>query len=249
MEEVKNDTTQNTQVPADQPQQAGGLKVNFKDIAVAMLAGFIISILLWPILKANAQESKYIALAFDNFLVFVTIFTAASGAGMVVAYVLAHIKRVFLQLARFVLVGGMNTILDLSLLTLIIYFVRYSKAAQGGEFLYNIFENVADPAQGLNYTIAKGLTFLVAVVNSYFWNKYWTFKQTETKEAGTELVKFFTVTAVGFGVNVGLATLISSVGPLGGLSTVQWAQVSALSATMISMVWNFIGYKLIVFKK
>jgi len=58
------------------------------------------------------------------------------------------------------------------------------------------------------------------------------------------------ISVIGISINdaivYGLATFTS---PLFGLSAQMWTNVAKLFATAASMVWNFIGYKFIVFKK
>jgi len=89
---------------------------------------------------------------------------------------------------------------------------------------------------------------LAALVNSYFWNKFWTFRKKEGGGVG-EFCQFLLVSVVGFGINVGTATLVINViNPVGNFSPEQWANVGFLAATFLSLTWNFIGYKFWVFK-
>ena len=62
-------------------------------------------------------------------------------------------------------------------------------------------------AGGVGYAVFKGISFLCATTNSFFWNKYWTFS---AKEAATsaETGKFFIFALIGWGINVGLATFV-----------------------------------------
>ena len=96
----------------------------------------------------------------------------------------------------------------------------------------------------------------MAVVNSYVWNKYWSFALESTaaailrpkKELAQEIVQFFVVSAFGFAINVGTASIVvNAIGPQFGFSQELWANVGAIVAAFISFLWNFLGYKLIVF--
>ena len=58
---------------------------------------------------------------------------------------------------------------------------------------------------GAGYSGFKGISFIAAVVNSYFWNKYWVFASTGKNKKG-EFLKFFIISAIGFGINVGIAS-------------------------------------------
>jgi len=64
------------------------------------------------------------------------------------------------QFIRFVFVGGINTVLDLAVLNLLVY----------------VFA-VTNP---FIFSVCKGISFIVAVTNSYFMNKYFTFAKKET---------------------------------------------------------------------
>ena len=56
--------------------------------------------------------------------------------------------------------------------------------------------------------------------------------------------------AVRFVINVAVASFIVNViEPPGHISPRLWANIGAFSATLISVLWNFWGYKFIVFKK
>ena len=64
-------------------------------------------------------------------------------------------EDIFYQFSKFFLVGGMNVLIDLGILSLLIVLFKIDK--------------------GLWYSAFKGFSFLLAAVNSYFWNKLWTF--------------------------------------------------------------------------
>src|SRR5690606_14239972 len=119
----------------------------------------------------------------------------------------------------FIIVGGLNTLVDFAVLNLLIA----------------VFETPS----GTLYSVFKGISFVVAVGNSYIWNKFWTFSSNE-KTDPKKVLRFFTVSVVGFGINVIVASIIVNVvgAPL-GLSATLWANIGALAATAISMIWNF----------
>jgi len=97
----------------------------------------------------------------------------------------------------------------------------------------------------------NSISFSAAVINSYFLNKYWTFKSQNVEDSkAKQFSQFLIISVIGISINdaivYGLATFTS---PLFGLSAQMWTNVAKLFATAASMVWNFIGYKFIVFKK
>jgi len=51
-------------------------------------------------------------------------------------------------------------------------------------------------------------------------------------------------------INVTVASLIVNlIQPQFGLSETIWANVGGIIAALVTVVWNFIGYKFVVFKK
>jgi putative flippase GtrA len=131
---------------------------------------------------------------------------------------------------KFVSVGLVNTVLDLAVLNILILVVGLG-------------------ANGEGYTFFKIISFLVAVVNSYFFNKYWVFPQKNKKPSTHEGALFLLVSLVSLVINVivaaGLFTALLGLTP--GHPQIM-ATLSALGGTLATLLFNFIGYKLFVFK-
>ena len=138
-----------------------------------------------------------------------------------------NLAVVLRQAVKFVLVGGLNTLIDLGILYLLMKITGIEK--------------------GLGWSIFKGVSFTAAVINSYILNKFWTFKATGS------FGKFFIISLIGFAINVGVASLVVNVigNPFvySGISDKLWAIAGSIIATFCTMAWNFIGYKFIVFKR
>ncbi len=173
--------------------------------------------------------SKNIRLTFNFWWLLPIIFPILSLLGLWISFFLGRKILVIFQAAKFVLVGILNTFIDLGILN---FLILISQITEG--FLFSVF---------------KGISFTVAVINSYFWNKFWTFKKSKTNQTGKEFIQFLIVSLIGFGLNVGTASLVVNIiGPQFGFSKEIWANVGAILATFFAMAWNFIGYKFIVFK-
>jgi putative flippase GtrA len=101
------------------------------------------------------------------------------------------------------------------------------------------------------YTLFKSISFIVANINSYFWNKYWTFDQGAKKQSASEFVQFFAVSIVGFLINVFVASVVFKMilGSLPLMTGGQLGLIGAAAGSVAGLVWNFVGYKLWVFKK
>jgi putative flippase GtrA len=94
---------------------------------------------------------------------------------------------------------------------------------------------------GIDYRIAAGIAFLVAVTNNFLLNRHWTF-DARAGHAGFQAARFLTVSAAAFGFNlVWLLLLVDGF----GLAKVP-AQAAAIAiATPVS----FLGNKLWSFRK
>ncbi len=141
-----------------------------------------------------------------------------------------RLERLIRQFSKFILVGGINTGIDFAVFNALIY--------------------VTGITGGYQLAIINLFSFSVAVVNSYFMNKYWTFQDITKNREETKFAQFIAVSLVGAGINSGIVAVFTSVFPaVFGLSPQLWANVGKLLATGASLVWNFIGYKLFVFRR
>lgn len=144
----------------------------------------------------------------------------------------ARLKRIIKQFSKFFIVGIVNTGIDFTVLNI----EMLTTGITSGPAL--IFFNV--------------ISFSVAVVNSYFMNKYWTFedKRPDADKAAVKFSQFIGVSIVGISINSALVYAFATfIPPMFGLSAQLWVNVGKLLATGASLVWNFVGYKLWVFKR
>lgn len=143
-----------------------------------------------------------------------------------------RLNRIVKQFSKFFIVGIANTAIDFSVLNL--------------EML------ATGITSGPKIALFNAISFSVAVINSYYMNKYWTFedRRPDNKTIAVKFSQFVGVSLVGISINSGIvygfATFIS---PMFGLSPQMWVNVAKLLATGASLIWNFIGYKLWVFKR
>lgn len=195
-----------------------------KDLKISVIIGLAAGVLLLPTLSNIGIQlnTLYKVLTAVGLAVFTPL-------GYLVAYWLSKRWPVLLQFVKFGIVGGLNAMLDLGILNFLI--------------------NWSGIAAGFYFSVFKAASFSVAVVNSYFWNKYWTF-HSEDGPRPVEFFKFLMVNLVGLAINVGSASFVVNVlGAPAGISSELWANIGALSSVFISLFWNFIGMKFVVFKK
>lgn len=135
---------------------------------------------------------------------------------------------IFYQLARFLTVGFANTAVDFGILNLLMLISLTSK----NEIL----------------ALFNVISFLIAATHSYFWNKLWTFQIKEKTKAFSQFSQFVVISFVGVLINSGIIYfVIEWAGQEMGKQV--WVNIAKVFATIISLMWNFVGYKFIVFKK
>lgn len=196
-----------------------------RNLLIAALAGIFIAILAIPIV--NNLGVPPILQSFGSTGISIALFILTL-AGFLILNFLSRWLLILRQITKFIIVGGVNTFLDFAVLNFLI-------ASSG-------------VAAGLNFSFFKGISFLVAGTNSYFWNKYWTFESTTKKEL--EFIQFIVISAIGLFINVGVASfIVNNIGAPGAVSPALWANIGALIAVAASLVWNFLGYKFIVFRR
>jgi putative flippase GtrA len=139
---------------------------------------------------------------------------------------------VFQQFIKFCIVGVINTGIDFAVLNLLMW-------------IFGIYK-------GNWIILLNAISFTAAVANSYLFNKFWTFGE-KTTGAGyltKQFTQFMFVSIIGITINTAIVfTTTTYISPLFGLSTALWANFAKALATGVSMIWNFIGYKFLVFKK
>ncbi|HJN62424.1 MAG TPA: GtrA family protein [Candidatus Parcubacteria bacterium] len=194
------------------------------DIIAPLIIGEIVALSGLAILKNLGIEKNIL------YLVLPIALPILSLLGLWVAFIIGKKFLIFFQASKFVLVGALNTLIDLGVLNLLIF--------------------VSGSATGIFFPVFKSIGFIVATINSYFWNKYWTFGKVKKDLGSTEFSKFFITVFIGFLLNVGIASfIVNIIGPQFGQNEKVWANVGAFSAALLAWVWNFFGSKFLVFKK
>ncbi len=141
-----------------------------------------------------------------------------------------QVKTLAGQFIRFGIVGGLNTAIDFGVLNLLSFITGITK--------------------GTGLVPLNMISFTVAVINSYYLNKYWAFKDQSSGEGMKKFSLFLVISVIGALINTGTVTLVAtSLEPWFGLGPTPWLNVAKVLATGLSLIWNFIGYKLLVFKK
>lgn len=125
-------------------------------------------------------------------------------------------RRGVRQFIKFGLVGASSTAIDWSIFYLFSYVI------------------------GIYYLTAKVLSFAIAVVNSFIWNRRWTFRSKESKKL-KEFTKFIIIALIGLSINALIMYF--------AVSILGWRKIFGLaSATALTTFWNFLANKFYTFK-
>ena len=134
------------------------------------------------------------------------------------------------QFLKFAVVGAINTGVDFLIL--------------------NIEMLITGITSGPLMFVQNILSFSIATTNSYFLNKHWTFKDKSKNKEGFKFAQFLVISVIGALINSAIVfSATTFIDPIFGLSPTLWANLAKLLATGISLIWNFLGYKFVVFKK
>lgn len=151
-------------------------------------------------------------------------------AGVNFGYVLGRFLPFFNQFGKFCAIGFTNAAVDFGILYLLIGF--------------------SGAATGYYYAVFKTISFVIAAMHSYLWNKFWVFDAQGRQRVGQEMTKFFAVTIAAAIVNVVVASIVvNAVGPQFDLTLEAWAGVGAVIGSATALVLSFVGFRTIVFKK
>ncbi len=190
---------------------------------------------LWPNIYKFVFDTFGVSLTRD-FVIYASVFVFFVVLAPVALYVLSLISKfikVAYQFGKFAAVGASNTFLDLGLLNLAIIFADL-------------------PAGSTKLTVVATITALLSTVNSYFWNKFWTFEAGKREEKQIwEVVKFYAVTGTAALVNGTITSIVAKqiVGDADATSGNLPATVGKIVGILSAFLINFLGYKFIVFKK
>lgn len=208
-----------------------------KDYWLGALAGLLIGLMFMPVLRVAKldvyEKTKFIIIPF---------FLIGTPLGLLISHAIS--KKIFVvwQLAKFLVTGVINVLVDFGTLAIVTLLFKNYLHISATATLFTLGIAITF------YSLFKAISFTVANINSYFWNKYWTFDK--RKDNQSEFIQFFIVSIVGFIVNVVAASIVFKyITPIGNLNYDQWGLVGAAIGSIAGLAWNFLGYKFIVFKE
>lgn len=211
-----------------------------KDLLFASITGFYTGLIAWRILVfLNVKDiftmqviqvhlvglpKQYIHVSSAWLVLIIPIFWVV---GVNLGYFLGRWLAFFNQFGKYAAIGFTNFVIDTGVVNLLIAF--------------------SGIASGVGFSVFKSLSFIIAVTHSYLWNRLWVFESKEGQKK--EFIKFMTVNLVAITVNVGVASfVVNYVDPIYGFDPKTWANVGVVVGSAVSLIFSFVGFKLVVFK-
>jgi putative flippase GtrA len=100
---------------------------------------------------------------------------------------------------------------------------------------------------GVNIYVATSISFLASATNSYFLNRAWTFKDHQVENSWTKYGQFVFVATTGLIINYVMIYIGTRV--LNVDNELVKANIILLSRIAVSMGWNYLLTRFVVFKK
>jgi putative flippase GtrA len=195
-----------------------------ENLIIGVVIAYLIAGFLIPTLINTGIYAKVPPLYLYVFLF--AVFPAVALIGLFIALKIGKKLNVLWQFTKFAEVGVLNTAIDFGIL--------------------NILLRLAGVTSGPLILFLNAISFSTATINSYYWNRSWVFKGAKTHD----FITFFAVTLIGLSINSAIVFILTTfVDPIFVTNKAHWANVAKALATGVSLFWNFVGYRLIVFKK
>ena len=196
-----------------------------KDILIGVLIGFLTGVFVLIILfylSVNFSNKNLIVLAGIPIL---------WGGGVWLGYFLSRFFSFFKQFGKFAVVGFLSAAIDFAVL--------------------NFVSSITEITAGATVGLINIPGFVVAVFNGSLWNKLWVFP---SASAGQPLFhdfpKFLTVTILGLLINSGVIVVFTTyISSPGAFDPKEWLNIAKVVASAVALIWNFIGYRFIVFAR
>lgn len=156
------------------------------------------------------------------------------------------------QFAKFCIVGGSSFAIDASIRYILMFFVTWDgqlASVRLGRWMIErmpaLFAYAEKPTDA-SVVVAVVLSASVAILNSFIWNRRWTFGIKGSHERVQQLRRFVIVSVIGMLLNTTITTLMNSIIPGHPKRSLL---IATMVATVVVAVWNFSGQRLWAFRK
>jgi putative flippase GtrA len=156
-------------------------------------------------------------------------------------------QRELVRFSKFLVVGMIGAVIDFGTYNILLNPTNI--AVDAGGFLHTplLALGLKDP-QNLGPTFAGTLSFVIAVISNFLWNRYWTYPDSRSKPLVRQFVQFFFVNLTGIVIRVPILTfthqpfsrLIQTAAPtLTSQAERLGSNVALALAVGIVLFWNF----------
>ncbi len=135
-------------------------------------------------------------------------------------------KKSWKRLAKFFSVGFASFVIDFSIL--------------------NILSITLNINRGIGAAFFSAVSFLFANLNSYYFNKRWTFKE---NNLNAKYKTFLKISIIGTVLNMTIIYFMTSFMDQNIFSGIVWLNISKISATILVASFNYMSYKKFVFNR
>jgi HAD superfamily phosphatase (TIGR01668 family) len=158
-------------------------------------------------------------------------------------------RKIVHQIVKFTIVGGSSFVIDYCLRMTFLFAPPFSTffLAQGEWLrthvpaLFGFYRTGRDAI----FPVAVTCSAAVAILNSFYWNRMWTFNIRGSANRGEQLKRFIVISVVGLIFNVILSTGFNHMIPGDRKNA---ARIATVLAAVLVAVWNFTAQRLYAFK-
>jgi hypothetical protein len=165
-------------------------------------------------------------------------------------------RTIVKQFAKFAVVGGTSFIIDAGLTGLFVngVFIHGRRLCDIiGDQMLGAFPSlshssiawVTDPTK-LGAAPLGAVASLVAMLNSFIWNRSWTFETRGADERLAQLRRFLVVSFIGYGIQVAVSSAVFGVQ---SESNVKTTTIAKAVGAIVAAFWNFGGQRMYAFRK
>jgi HAD superfamily phosphatase (TIGR01668 family) len=161
----------------------------------------------------------------------------------------------FRQFIKFGLVGAMSFVINYSIVMTLMYGLPGFRDAIGS-WVMSALGSAAfwaiDPATGrpdashAALPVAGVFGSIFGILNSFFWNRRWTFRILGAKDRAVQFRRFVLLSATGAALDIVLTQIFFG---LIHLDERDSARIAKVAATILVAFWNFFGQKLYAFRR
>jgi hypothetical protein len=155
------------------------------------------------------------------------------------------------QFLKFAVVGGSSFAIDYCLRMTLMYAIPYGDGRlyePVGAWVLSTFavaQRYFDDAEAAAVPIAAAIAASVAIVNSFYWNRRWTWRIQGKEEQARQFRRFVLLAGTGMALNTILSTVVYNAMPFDGKPALRIATVVAAGTVAF---WNFFGQRLYAFR-